>query len=346
MLLLISRGPVQRPSLRPLSSQAICVDDEYAATLGESSQPILCVEDAAQRLLRQQAIVGPALRLGRGPDNDLVLNYERIQPRHLVMLRLPTGVFFVVTSPDAEVLGPQGPVSTGWWTPDLRLKAGAFRLRVQGVPSAVPDYDPLAVSPDLTAELPQLELKFLGSTVPKRPWRITRPLTLIGRSPLCRIRLDHERMLPVQAALVRTPGRLWLVNFGPASQLRVNDDAVSSASLEVGDLIRLGDFRMEIQSAAAGPEATKGIGAAPQASESPPTAELEALVRQFAEQQQKIIESQRVAIAQLSQLAAGTTDPAQLRAVLEQIETAYTAIGQDHSQIQAQLQSQLKTSDS
>lgn len=329
------------PADVPAPAPELCVDDDYVASLGPGPVPVLLIEDTARRPLREQPISGPILRLGRGPDNDLRLNHERIQSRQLVLLRLPGGVFYIKASPEAEVLGPKEPVESGWYTSTLCLRTGPFRLRLNGVRKGAPNFDPLAVSPVLTAELPRLELKFLGSTVPNRPWMVTRPLTLIGRSPVCRIRLDHGRILPVQAAIVRHGGRCWLINFGAPEQVCCNDEPTASALLDVGDTIRLGDFRMEVHAAAEWPEPAATPAAPPPTAAAPP-ADLEGLLRQFADQHQKILETQQAALDELSRLAGATTDPAELRGILEKIQASYAALGRGQSEMQARLQMQLK----
>lgn len=334
------------PDLQPLADvpdpvRELCVDDDYVASLGPGPVPVLCVEDSARRPLREQPISGPMLRLGRGPDNDLRLNHERIQPRQLVLLRLPGGVFYFKASPDAEVLGLKEPVESSWYTSALCLRTGPFRLRLNGVRKGAPNFDPLAVSPILTAELPRLELKFLGSTVPSRSWMVTRHLTLIGRSPICRIRLDHGRILPVQAAIVRHGGRCWLINFGSPEQICCNDEPTASALLDIGDTIRLGDFRMEVQTAAEWPDPAV-TPAAPSSTSAAPSADLEGLLRQFAAQHQRILETQQAALDELSRLACATTDPVELRGILEKIQASYAALGRGQSEMQARLQTQLK----
>jgi hypothetical protein len=338
MVLLNLPGPLtQLPALsQPAPTAVLCANDEYLASLDRGPMPELCVQDWARQPLRVQPLTGPALLLGRGPDNDLRLNHNRIQPRHLVLLRLPGGVFFVVASPEAEVLGPSGPVDAGWWTPGLCLTTGSYRLRMNGLPHAFPAGDPLAVSSDLASELPHLELKFLDGTAPNRPWPLTRPLTLIGRSPLCRIRLEHNRILPLQAAIIRHAGRLWLINFGAPDQVRVNEQPTAFASADIGDVMRVGDFRMEIQAAA---EWFDPVSPRKSVTSS---ANVEGLLKQLADQQQRMLETQQAALAELSRLAETTTDPALLRAVLEKIQASYAALGRDHSEMQARLQAQLK----
>jgi pSer/pThr/pTyr-binding forkhead associated (FHA) protein len=341
LLLMPRRGavlsPADVPQLAPISA-----DDDYLAACQADPRCTLVVEDQSRQLLSEQALTGPILTIGRSPENDVWLDEERVRSRHLLLVWLQGSVFFVAISGTADVLGPNGPVKSGWWHPGLTFRVGAFRLRLNNAPQPATDDDPLAVSTRWETELPRLELQFAGAALPKRPWPVTRTLTLIGRSPVCKIRLDHERILPVQAALVRTPGRLWLINLAEPNQMLVNDAPVSSTSLDIGDRLTIGDFRMEVHSDGEWRPARPTItfGSAPV--EAAPPANVEHLLQQFTAQQQKILAAQRQALENLERLAKETSDPAQLQAVLDQIRQAYETIGAGQTRMQEELARKLR----
>lgn len=303
------------------------VEDELFAACGADGEVTICVEDLARRLLREQFLDRPLLTIGQGPENDLWLNHERILPRHALLVWLNGHVFFMALSSKAELLGAKGPVSSGWWSPNLCLRVGSFRLRLDGLRKTPPEFDPLAVAASLETELPRLELRFLGSASPNRPWPVNRPLTLIGRSSVCKIRLDHPQILPVQAALIRTAGRLWLINLGNPDQTRINETPVASALLDIGDVLQFGSFQVEVQTAA---EWTKPPDI-PVAETSPASvtapANVGALIRQLAEQQQKLLETHRQTLRDLERLANQTTDADQLKVIQELIQKTYLAVG-------------------
>lgn len=327
-------GPalVAAPAEDPVSA-----DDEFLKACGPDSRYTVIVEDLARRVLRQQPIDGPVFQIGQGPQNDLWLKHERIQPRHLLLVRLPEGLYFIVLSPDAEVLGPKGGLKSGWWTHGLVLRVGAFRLRLAGAKKQTAAYDPLAISPALEREMPRLELRFLDSASPQKAWPVTRTLTLIGRSSVCKIRLDHDGILPVEAALIRTAGRLWLINLSDPERVLVNDAPVLSTSLDVGDRVRFGEFEVEVQATEEWPAAMPATTIVPAASAPPLPTRLDELVQECAQQHQKILAAQQQALEKLELLAGQAADPAELKRLLEQIRLSSEALGAEQARLQEKL---------
>ncbi len=325
----VAEVPASQPSEEPVSlppNEFLSVEDELFTACQANGEVTICVEDLARRLLREQFLDRPVLTIGQGPENDLWLSHERILPRHALLAWFNGSVFFMTLSSKAELLGAKGQVSSGWWTPNLCLRVGAFRLRLQGIRKTPPDFDPLSIAPSLETELPRLELHFLGSASPKHPWPVNRPLTLVGRSSVCKIRLDHPQILPVQAALIRTAGRLWLVNLGTPEHAQVNDRPVASAALDVGDVLRFGSFKIEVQAAAEWPQrADAPIVETPSAASANATPDVSALIRHLADQHQKLLESHLQTLRDLERLAERTTDAHQLRAIQDLIQKTFLA---------------------
>lgn len=337
LLLFRHQRKAEGPALAS-AEEVLSADEDYLNACGTDARYTVIVEDLARRVLRQQPIDGPVFQIGQGPQNDLWLKHERIQPRHLLLVRLPEGIYFIVLSPDAEVHSPKGALKSGWWTQGQVLRIGAFRLRLAGAKKQIAAGDPLAVSPHLERDLPHLELRFLGAATPRKAWPVTRTLTLIGRSPVCKIRLDHEEILPVEAVLVRTAGRLWLINLSESDRVLVNDAPILSASLEVGDRASFGEFQVELHATEEWPTslpATTIIPATPAAA--PPPSRLDELVQECAAQHQKILAVQQQALENLEMLAAQAADPAQVKSLLEQIRKTNEVLGSEQARLQEKL---------
>lgn len=348
ILLLFQRRRIKVPAAEmtvsvPEPEPPVSEDNEYLSLCQTDTRCSLVVEDESRQLLSEQALTNPVLTIGRSPENDVWLDEDWVRPRHLLVVWLPGGLFFTSMSSTAEIRGPGGPVKSGWWTPGTVLRIGAFHLRLNNSPKPSLSDDPLAVSPQLEAELPRLELQFTGSKMPKRPWPVTRMLTLIGRSSVCKIRLDHERILPVHALLVRTAGRLWLINLAEPDRTLVNDAPVCSTPLDVGDRVTFGDFGMEVQAAAEWPAVTPMIALSPEPAEERSTTNVEQLLQQFTAQQQKILEAQQRALQNLERLTKETSDPAQLKAALDEMRHSCETLGTDQARMQEELERNLRS---
>ena len=135
----------RRLSLPSDEEQPICLDDElYAANSGKDGI-VLQVEDLAHRVLREEPLDRPILTVGRGPDNDLWLDHDRILPRHLILLWLEGGVFFITPSSERKFSRANG----------RSVRDGGRRecVYVSRIPVAdakprksPPEFDPLAAS--------------------------------------------------------------------------------------------------------------------------------------------------------------------------------------------------------
>ena len=295
------------------------------------------VEDLARRVLRECPLDQPCFQIGRSPDNDLWLNHARVDLHHAVLFWISGAVYFSALSPTAELFGPEGQVTSGWWRPGQSLRIGPFRIGVKGLRIKPPDFDPRAVAAQLESELPRPELRFLGSAPANRPWPITRPLTLIGSSPLCKVRLDDERILPVQAALIRTRGRLWLADLSGEERTRVNGEPISLTALDVGDVLRLGEFIVEVQSASEWPSVR--IAAQSQPTANPDSTDLETLMQQLAAQHQQLMDAQRLALENLERLGDRPA-AAQIKEMLNQIRESYDVLSRDNALSPHQLKRQ------
>lgn len=342
LLLFQHQRQLDGPALVTETADApLSVDTDYLKWCGPETRYSIVVEDLARRVLRQQPLNGPVFQIGQGPENDLWLKHERIQPRHLLLVRFPEGIYFIALTPEAEVLGPKGAMKSGWWTQGLVLRIGTFRLKLTGAKKQNTAESPQAICPALEQELPHLELRFLGAATPRKAWQVTRTLTLIGRSTVCKVRLDHAGIMPVEAVLIRTATRLWLVNLGEAERVLVNDAPILSASLEVGDRVGLSEFQFEVQASEewTAPASTAALPAV--TSSSPPATRLDELVQECAQQHQKILAAQQQALENLELLASQASDPMQLKSMLDQIRQSNESLGAEQSRLQQKLQRNL-----
>ena len=76
--------------------------------------------------------------------------------------------------------------------------------------------------------------------------RLNRPVTLVGWSEMCNLRLQHSTVGRVHCALVSTPAGFWVVDLlGPGGTC-VNGAVVDLARLDEGDELTVGRFQMRV----------------------------------------------------------------------------------------------------
>lgn len=124
----------------------------------------------------------------------------------------------------------------GWWTERQSLRLGDHLLRVRGLPGIPARVVPMDDDSTVTLQL--------NSPEGQQERRLTRWLTLIGCSVENDLILREQPIAPRQAALVRTPTSLWLVNLAEGQPPRITDRNVGWALLDPLDEFAFGDTKV------------------------------------------------------------------------------------------------------
>jgi pSer/pThr/pTyr-binding forkhead associated (FHA) protein len=126
----------------------------------------------------------------------------------------------------------------------IRISNNDFLLDGSAAPTGAGDSpDP----PEL--RLPRTTLAFINARSRagrSRISRVKRPVTLVGWSHLCNLRLQHSSVGRVHCSLVWTPSGLWVVDLLCRGGTRVNGKLISVARLAEGDDISVGRFRLRV----------------------------------------------------------------------------------------------------
>jgi pSer/pThr/pTyr-binding forkhead associated (FHA) protein len=126
----------------------------------------------------------------------------------------------------------------------IRISNNDFVLDGSAAPTGAGDPpDP----PEL--RLPRTTLAFINARSRagrSRISRVKRPVTLVGWSHLCNLRLQHSSVGRVHCSLVWTPSGLWVVDLLCRGGTRVNGKLVSVSRLAEGDDISVGRFRLRV----------------------------------------------------------------------------------------------------
>ena len=122
-------------------------------------------------------------------------------------------------------------------TPQHRWSWGRWSGHVEGLP-------PVVGAP---AEADELCVEFAWQSIEqRRPSRLPVGLNLIGSHRACGIRLPSGTAAPVQAALVRVRGGLWLIDLSADQSTRVNGHSRTLSALDPGDEVDLGEHRATV----------------------------------------------------------------------------------------------------
>ncbi|MCA9116701.1 MAG: FHA domain-containing protein, partial [Planctomycetaceae bacterium] len=107
-------------------------------------------------------------------------------------------------------------------------------------------------TPGIAREPSSFWLEFFNRTPAGAPaqeeqpqiYRPTRAVTLIGRSPACRIQLQSRSISRIHCSLVQTASGVWIVDLLSRTGVRVNGRLVEFARLNDGDHLQIGRFEM------------------------------------------------------------------------------------------------------
>ena len=147
--------------------------------------------------------------------------------------------------------------SRSWLKPDEPIYIGPYSMRL-----AANDFAPepgAAPSPGATSEslgeVSRAALTFVNARSRAgraKVSRIRRPVTLVGWSHLCNVRLQHSSVGRVHCALVWTPTGMWVVDLLCRGGTTVNGSVVESTRLAEGDEITIGRFQLKVTFSASG----------------------------------------------------------------------------------------------
>ncbi len=187
----------------------------------------------------------PYLLIGSDPHCDLRLEHQDVNPQHIYLQWVNGQIFWCDLSPREGT--DQRQQTNGKWFNNDPINIGPYRLSLDNfeLPLKV-DESPLDRSSQLSEELPQLAFQFVGVEQSENLWSVNRVLTIIGRGSQCKLRLNHASMPYVQACLLRTRHCCWLVDIEGTGTTGVNGRAITVAPIDIGDILQLGPFRVEV----------------------------------------------------------------------------------------------------
>jgi len=195
----------------------------------------------------------PYAVVGRGEGSDIILPDSKVSFRHAYFQVIEGRVFCVDLASRNGVAWPDGPRKYGWVLPDGPIKIGPYRLQViaeQAVAPAAPDslkdLNPLERYRGEVGPMPRVDLEFHYETANQPTWSVNRLLTLLGRSPLCKLRFDTSTVSGVHCALLLTRHGLWAIDLLGRGGTKVDGQNVRAVPLESGNEISVATFKIGV----------------------------------------------------------------------------------------------------
>jgi len=186
----------------------------------------------------------PAVVVGRGPLCGLVIDDPGVSRRHAYLQMIEGRLFAVDLGSRGGLRWDGVPRPSGWVDPGRPLDVGPARIRV------VSGHDvrrPADAGPGPSSSryqpaepLPEVALEWVGKDGEGARLIVDRPLTLVGSSKACQVRLNDPRASRFACGLVLNPSGLWAVDLLSGQGITANGARFRGGRLEDGDRLGVG----------------------------------------------------------------------------------------------------------
>jgi anti-anti-sigma factor len=195
----------------------------------------------------------PYAVVGRGEGCDIVLPAHQVSFRHAYFQVIEGQVYCVDLASRNGVAWPDGPRKYGWVRPNVPIEIGPYRLTVvadeagaEQTNDSLADLNPLERYRGELGLLPKVDLEFHYEEANQPTWPVNRILTLLGRSPVCRLRLDSSSVSGVHCGLLLTRRKLWVIDLLGRGGTKVDGQNVRILPLESGNEILVSAYRIGV----------------------------------------------------------------------------------------------------
>lgn len=222
-----------------------------------SSQPLeLMLQSPNGGVPEQLRIDESTILVGRGSQCDLRLAHRDVSRRHALLQRVGDRLLVVDLCSRIGVQRGGERVAVTWVAPHEVLQVGPYTLHwnaeshavthaAQGE-SALQLFARQSINIDGIDDLGLRVFTEDGELVASVP--LERPITLAGRSPMCKLRLHDDSVSRVHAGVMLSPDGAFAVDLVRRGGLIVNGRTVNRSRLNVGDRLCIGRYRLEVVS--------------------------------------------------------------------------------------------------
>jgi pSer/pThr/pTyr-binding forkhead associated (FHA) protein len=218
----------------------------FAEACGATGPLDLRVDLAGGGVLAEGTVGQPFTLVGRDDACDVTLSDPEVNPRHAWLQAIGGRVFAVDLGSRTGLGWPGGASGSGWLDVGTTVRLGPFRLALRAPVAErpagfAPGYNPLQSDASVTRGRPVVNLDFRNGKRAKDRWGVSRLITLVGRSPDCKIHLNAEDIAAYHCGLVLTPAGLWVVDLSGRGVV-VSGERMRVAPLPHGAELWVGRF--------------------------------------------------------------------------------------------------------
>lgn len=228
-------------------------DSQAFAAACEASLPLrLQVTDERTGRSEEMLVDRPFALVGSSETSDVRLVHPDVSRNHAYLQILEGRVLCCDLASRTGTHWGSEIRSRSWVEIGEPIHIGPFCLRRLENSQSEPPSDEMPIlltdHRSLRVRQPNVALTFLNARNRSGRSRITRvrnPITLVGWSHLCHLRLQHRSVGRVHCSLVWTPTGLWAVDLMWGGT-RVNGELINFAQLEGEDTLEMGRFQLRL----------------------------------------------------------------------------------------------------
>jgi pSer/pThr/pTyr-binding forkhead associated (FHA) protein len=232
---------------------AVLPKDEFLSACGASG-PLQLMIGNRGLTANPWSVHQPFALIGRDPEADVPLDHPRVDGYHAYLQVIEGGVHWLDLGSRTGIRQGDGPARSGWLDYPHGIGIGPYVIQLASEGRETPDSilprtirpDPFSSNPRDSGDLAPVVLEFRRDSSKPIRWRMKHILTLVGRSPHCKVRLSAPGVSPFHCSLLRRAEGMWLVNLVGPGGVTVNGSSIRAVRLEDGDELRLGEILIRV----------------------------------------------------------------------------------------------------
>ncbi|MFO0887985.1 MAG: FHA domain-containing protein [Isosphaeraceae bacterium] len=195
--------------------------------------------------------------VGRDQRADIILDHKLVSRKHAYIQIIDDDLFWMDLDSRSGTWSDGRSQKSGWLTGGKAVRIAQFEIQRFAGRGATPRDAGASPSPRVSPflarsyggqSLPEVALEFLNGPSRATCWPMNRVMSLVGSAEGNKFRLADPSVSPFHCSLLRTSIGLWVVDLLGSDGIAVNDVAVRFAMLADGDVLRVGRYRVRVQS--------------------------------------------------------------------------------------------------